>query len=137
MSRRVFLLGVALAVVALALAGTDRVLRPPLRPGVTERNVQRLREWMTFEEVEAILGPLPGGPNAPASTIPREELVKMFREHDAGDRLLYAFSVTIPGEGGDAVLRFNDFGRFERVEWQRAPARTTGLIDRLRAWLGW
>jgi hypothetical protein len=52
MSRRGYRLGVAL--VALALAVTDRALS--LRPGVTERNVRRIRAEMTPAQVEAIAG---------------------------------------------------------------------------------
>jgi hypothetical protein len=54
MSRRVFLLGVGIVLVALALAFTDWALS--LRPGVTEANVRRIRVGMTLEEAEALLG---------------------------------------------------------------------------------
>src|SRR5262249_27201934 len=59
MPRRVYLLGVGLALVALALAFTDWALS--LQPGVTERNVRRIRVGMTVAEVAARLG----GPGAP------------------------------------------------------------------------
>jgi hypothetical protein len=54
MSRGVFLLGVGIALVAMAFALTDWMLG--LRLGVSEANVRRIRLGMTFEEVEAILG---------------------------------------------------------------------------------
>jgi hypothetical protein len=54
MSRGVFLLGVGIAVVALAFAVTDCVIGPA--PGVTEANARRIRPGMTLREVEAILG---------------------------------------------------------------------------------
>src|SRR5215470_17396217 len=54
MSRRVYLLGVGLALVALALAVADWALS--LQPGVTEANVRRIRQGMTVPEVEALLG---------------------------------------------------------------------------------
>src|SRR5260370_36465154 len=54
MSRRVYLLGVGLALVALALAFTDWALS--LQPGVTEANAKRIRAGMTLAEVEALLG---------------------------------------------------------------------------------
>src|SRR5262249_10302590 len=61
MPRRVYLLGVGLALVALALAFTDWALS--LRPGVTEANVKRIRPGMTLTDVEALMGcpPLPWG----------------------------------------------------------------------------
>jgi hypothetical protein len=52
MTRRI-LLGVGLLSAACVLAG---LLMPPVRPGVTVGNFQRLREGMTEEQVEAILG---------------------------------------------------------------------------------
>src|SRR5437016_1246712 len=57
MSRRVYLLGVGLALVALALAVTDWALS--LRPGVTEANVKRIRPGMTLAEVGALFGRAP------------------------------------------------------------------------------
>jgi hypothetical protein len=59
MSKLAFRLGVGITLVALALVVTDQLLTPPLTPGVTEANVNRLRVGMTVTEVEAILGPLP------------------------------------------------------------------------------
>jgi hypothetical protein len=54
MRRRVYLLGVGLALVALGLAVTDAVMGPS--PKVTEANARRIRSGMTMREVEAILG---------------------------------------------------------------------------------
>src|SRR5262245_32083334 len=54
MPRRVYLLGVGLALVALALAITDAVMGPS--PGVTEANVRRIRVGMGMKEVAARLG---------------------------------------------------------------------------------
>ena len=54
MSGRVYLLGVGLALVALALAVTHERLGP--WPGVTEANVKRIKPGMTMREVEGILG---------------------------------------------------------------------------------
>jgi hypothetical protein len=56
MSRRVYLLGVGLA---LALAVTNWALS--LQPGVTEANCRRIRPGMTLAEVETLLGE-PGAP---------------------------------------------------------------------------
>ena len=54
MSRKVFLLGLGLSLIALAFALTQYVL--DLQPGVTEANIKRIREGMTVQQVEAILG---------------------------------------------------------------------------------
>jgi hypothetical protein len=54
MSRQVYLLGVGMVLVAGALLAADAALGP--RPGVTAANVRRIREGMTLEQVEGILG---------------------------------------------------------------------------------
>ena len=64
MSRRALFWLAGLALVALALLLTDRLL---WQPGLTESNVRRLRPGMTLEQVEAILGP-PGGTGYHATT---------------------------------------------------------------------
>jgi hypothetical protein len=53
MSGRVYLLGVGLALVALAFILTDVLI---WRPGVTEANIRRIRAGMTLREVEAMFG---------------------------------------------------------------------------------
>jgi hypothetical protein len=53
MSRRVYLLGVGLALVALAFVLTDALL---WQAGVTEANVNRIRPGMSLEQAEGILG---------------------------------------------------------------------------------
>jgi hypothetical protein len=58
--RRVHLLGVGLALVALGLVFTDWMLTPP--PGVTAANVERIWPGMTVEAVAVIFGrEVPGG----------------------------------------------------------------------------
>jgi hypothetical protein len=54
MPRFIYLLGLGLALIGLALAVTDWVIGTA--PGVTEANVRRIRPGMTLEQVEAILG---------------------------------------------------------------------------------
>src|SRR5947209_5536895 len=57
MSKRVFLCGLALAVVALAFLLTDHLLEQLCwEPGVTAASVRRIRPGMTVQEVEAMLG---------------------------------------------------------------------------------
>jgi hypothetical protein len=56
MPRGVYLLGVGLALLALALAATDGAVRPPFKPGVTAANAQRVRVGMRLGEVEALCG---------------------------------------------------------------------------------
>ena len=52
MSRRVYLLGVGITLVALALAFTDWALS--VQPGVTEANVRPVRPGMQLAEVEGM-----------------------------------------------------------------------------------
>jgi hypothetical protein len=54
MPRFIYLLGVGLALIGLALAVTAWVIGPT--PGVTEANSRRIQEGMTMKEVEVILG---------------------------------------------------------------------------------
>ena len=120
MSRRVYLLGVGLALVALALAFTDWALS--LRPGVTEANVRRIREGMTMKEVELILGGR-GEWWMEGTTCQRRDA-------------LWAWI----GPHGRVFVGFGAFGDHAPlvVEWTRFR-RTDGLspLERLRAWLGW
>jgi hypothetical protein len=52
----VYMLGVGIALAALAFAVTDALLTPPPTPGVTEANVRRIRQGMSLAKVEGILG---------------------------------------------------------------------------------
>jgi hypothetical protein len=110
MSRRVYLLGVGLALVALALAFTDWALTPP--PGVTEANARRIRPGMTLDQV----GDLLGGPGI-----------------DLGD---YFGRLMVWGEQGATVqVRYDDQRLVVWAEFKGATA--PGLLSRLRSWLGW
>jgi len=115
MSRRVYLLDMGLALVALALAVTDWALS--LRPGVTEANVKRIRPGMTLAEVEGILGSkwllsyAPGASGSRAS-------VYLWRKSDRG-----------------AFVVFGDDGAVASAGFQRADVPDP--LARLRAWLGW
>jgi hypothetical protein len=57
MSRWVYLLGVGMALVALAFLVTEQLTTPP--PGVTVANCERIRVGMTFEQVKALFGEPP------------------------------------------------------------------------------
>jgi hypothetical protein len=46
--------------------------------------------------------------------------------------------ITVPGEGGSAVLYFGTTDRLTRAEWQpTSGSAKTGLIGRLLEWFGW
>ena len=125
MSRRVFLLGVGLALVALALAFTDWTLS--LQPGVTEANVKRIRPGMTLAEVKAILGPLPDDDYSDASNV-----LAVARES------LENVGVVWEGTPGKVVVWMdpNDI-RVHSVEWLSRNSEPPRLLSRLRSWLGW
>ncbi len=109
MPRTVFLLGVALLLVALAFLATDALL---WRPGVTEANVRRVRAGMTLQEVQAILGEggkIPFGYGAPA--------LRMWE-----------------GGAGVAVVSFTTAGRVMDAAF--LPAATASPLDPLRKALG-
>jgi hypothetical protein len=111
MSRRVFLLGVALALLALAFALTDWWLG--LQPGVTEANVKRIRAGMTVQQVEAIFG----GP----------------RKFQTEPALGWYWD----GESGHAVVVFDGKDRVYSADFRPSPTARPGFLRRLRSWLGW
>src|SRR5262249_61460637 len=71
MSRRVYLLGVGLALLALALAVTDWAFGLP--PEVTEAKVRRVRPGMNVQEVEALLAVAGPGADAQGQRHQRQE----------------------------------------------------------------
>jgi hypothetical protein len=117
MSRRVYLLGVGLVLLALALAFADWTLSP--WPGVTEANVKRilLGSWPTEEPVSL-----------------REEVAALL----AGPKF-HGAKLSWFAPQGEAKVYFRAGGRVERAERVSRPdgASKAGPIDRLRAWLGW
>jgi hypothetical protein len=121
MPRHVYLLGVGLALVALALAFTDWALS--FQPGVTEANVKRIKPGMTMVEVERILG------EAGQARVTITE----------GGREISAFQWT--GPGAVAYVLFDEPGPGRRTQGVRTatfhPVAGSGPFARLRAWLGW
>jgi hypothetical protein len=116
MPRRVYLLGVGLALVALAFVITDGVL---WRAGLTERNVRQIRPGMTMRQVKVILG-------EPATIRLKGALVlKGYR--DVG---------CWRGQSGEASVEFDKGERVARVSFARSAPATSPLA-RFRAWLGW
>jgi hypothetical protein len=114
MSKRVFLLGLGLALVGLAFAVTDWAL---WQPGVTEANCDRIRPGMSLERVEAIFG---GPPN---------ERIDRWEGGPPEACVWY-------GVGGDALVDFRrKDGRVRRADWH-ADGPKPGLFDRFRSWLG-
>jgi hypothetical protein len=112
MSRRMYLLGVGLALVALALAFTDWALS--LQPGVTEAKVRRIRQGMTLAEVEGIFGRSPD------------------RRDGGGGCRFEICQWRTPEKVATVELRD---GRVYEVDWYERLS--PGPFDRLRTWLGW
>ena len=120
MSRRVYLLGIGLALMALAFAFTDWAVS--LQPGVTEANVKRLRTGMPLSEVERILGrPADSEFRAPVLSWPPQP-----RPYDGYWH----------GGEGTAWVIFNADRTVRAAVFDRTSP-TGGLLSRLRASLGW
>src|SRR5262245_2106599 len=129
MSRRVYLLGVGVVLVALALVVTDQVISA--QPGVTERNVRRIRPGMTPEEVEALLG-------GPAQSRELVGFPRGARECWGSPGVYERMHVVRWWLRGDVSARVEFTLRDERV---RGAAfyrdEKAGPLDRLRSWLDW
>jgi hypothetical protein len=115
MPKGVYLLGVGLALVALALAVTDWALS--LLPGVTEGNVRRIRRGVALREAEATFG-------RPAD--------RSFPVLQPGGmaRLWH-------GAGGTAYVEFSTDRRVADARFYGHPLPVADPLARLRAWLGW
>jgi hypothetical protein len=130
MSRRVYLLGVGLALLAGAFLLTDALL---WRPGVTEANVRRIRPGMTLAEVEALLGPfILDREDTPFHRAVREDALQVMC-HGADSGVVHWYW---HGEHGHAGVAFLG-GRVLQALWIPDPPSGGGLLDRLHAWLGW
>jgi len=123
MSRRVYLLGVGLALVALGLAFTDWALS--LQPG-TEPNLRRIRPGMSLADVESLLGS-PG----------RMPLVRPMSGPRFGgvpDKRARIWE----NEAGVVRVWLDEYGRVVGITRWCNPARPQrSAFAQLRAWLGW
>ena len=115
MSRRVYLLGVGLALVALGLAFAHWLLPPTVTPAL----VKRVRPGMTVREVEALFG-RPAGP-----------LRFNVLQWDGPDGAALVFL------DPDSRVCAAEFVRWGLGDDDVAPQSPPGLFARLRAWLGW
>jgi hypothetical protein len=127
MSRRVYLLGLGLSLVALAFALTDALL---WRPGATEANVRRIRPGMTLREAEAILG----GPADWDHDIKRFDPT-IREEYRPEERWIKGWN----GQQGSAAVYLDEADRVTRAWWDENPDAELppSPLARLRAWLGW
>ncbi len=132
MRRSVYLLGVGLALVGLALPVTEALL---WRPAATPENARRVRLGMTAYELEAILGPPdeflrregPGW-HFPAPLESRHADLKAGRGG--------AMRWVPPDDRVGIWVLFDHKGRAEHIEVYLDPD-DPGPFARLRAWLGW
>jgi hypothetical protein len=115
MSRRVYLLGVGLALVALGLAFTDWALS--FQSGVTEANVNRVRPGMTLAEVEALFG-------------------CRWRAGFINNGTPGELGFEWEGARGVADVSFDLKHRARKATWYR-HSRANSPFSRLRDWLGW
>jgi hypothetical protein len=127
MSRRVYLLGLGLALVAVGLAFTDWVLS--LQPGVTEANVRRIRRGMRDEEVYSLLGP-------PVN----DTGLLLSLTLDLSDRGQLNPDISVAaweGADGTAAVTFDADGMVVRAYFFARQPLAPSPFARLRAWLGW
>jgi hypothetical protein len=139
MSRRVYLLGVGLALVALALALADWALKPP--PGVTEANARRVRRGMSMWQVEALLGK-PTRVYTLRRFYEKHYIIDMryiqldFRHDRIRDDEVLFFMWD--SERYYILVRFEARDLVESVSYDFAQDRgDASFVARLRAWLGW
>jgi hypothetical protein len=114
MSRWVYMLGVGLALVALAFVLMDALL---WRPGLTEANVRRIREGMKLNEVDAIIH----GPGVRVEDHPASRT----RTWHGKVRTVY-------------VIYAEDLQTVVRIVCSRhGLTDEPDVLESLRAWLGW
>jgi hypothetical protein len=122
MSKRVFMLGVAIYVVPMAFLLTDRILAG--RPGVTVANCRKIRKGMTLQEVEAHFGRA-ANDDPPLGDSPAAEL-------DQPSEYRFRFWQT---DEVKVLVMFTRAERVVRIGWR--SRRDTGFIASMRSRLGW
>lgn len=123
--RRFLLLGMA-GIACLVLLGMVWLLK--FRPGITQSNCERIREGMTLQEVQSVLG----GPPGNYSRFPDKEAGLWTIDADRPDlnrEFFIGREVWIGNELAVAVW-FNDEERVEKKETYQMPKRD--LLQRLR-----
>jgi hypothetical protein len=123
MSKHVFLLGVGLALVALALAFTDWALG--LRPGVTKSNARRILPGMKMRDVEAILGP--GGKSG--------GIIVSGRGHQCREEWWWESNKGCVLVVFDGMVGRNNDPPVRIAVWLGRPSPQSPL-EQLRSWLG-
>jgi hypothetical protein len=113
MSRRVFLLGLGIVLVAVAFVLTDALL---WQAGVTEANVNRIRPGMSLEQAESILGKA-----TDVRDWTKRQSVAIWKD-DASYYVITLF-----------MDRRVKLIRSSWYDVQKSPA----LLARLRSWVGW
>ena len=129
MSRWVYLMGVGLALLALAFVLTDALL---WRPEASQANLRRIRQGMALREVEAILG----GPADRTYDI-RRFPQHMREEYRPGEKWTRGWA----GSRGEAIVNFDEGDRVTSTCWDEVedtdPDPPPSPLARLRAWLAW
>ena len=136
MSKQVFLLGIGLALVALAFAVTDRALRIP-RDAWRWESARRIREGMTRADVERALG-APGNSRQWPLDPDRwcrhflEVSAVVFQAHHKQEIETWEF------DGGTLVVCFlKGYGRVSWAQFVPDPPDPAPAFEHARAWLGW
>ncbi len=127
MRRQTYLLGVGLALVALAFVLTDALL---WRPGVTEANYRRIRAGMPQAEIERLLG----GRGVSLGRYPPHPGYQWDYRFPWANKH-WREEVAWVCEAGGIAVRFDETGR--TVSAYRVWSGEPGPLARLRAWLGW
>jgi hypothetical protein len=129
MPRFIYLLGLGLALIGLALAVTDWVMGPA--PGVTYRNLSRVQPGMTVRQVEAVFGRPGVSPMwGPSPFVPTEP---MYWAGECGVVCVEFAQIT---RKASCVYIIRCPTALNYIGCDPRPSRPKGLLDCLRAWLG-